>query len=185
MTDRRADPQTAAVRRAIPAALLTALVVAVAAVTVSAIIDRDRYEQAAIGLTQDSEWPFHDVHLASAAGQLDDGSLVEEAQRDLGLPLDPGDVTLDGQRQEGNGVLRITARAPTSSEAALLANTVADAVVEAVPEDTPVQVIDRADGRSPASSWWTIGGIGAVMGFILGLVIWSGAFGPGSGSRSR
>ena len=160
-------------RRVIPAALLTALVVAVASLAVSSTLDRDRYEQAVIGLTQDSEWPKHEIHLATAAGQLDDGSLVETAQRDLALPIDPAAVTLDGERQDINGILRITARASSPAEAASLANAVAEAMVAAVPPGTPVRVIDRADGHSPADSPWTIGGTGAVMGFVLGLVVWS------------
>jgi hypothetical protein len=185
MTDRRTAATDAAVVPAIAAALASAVVFAVAALVVSAVLDRDRYEQAVIGLTQASEWPFHDVHLATAAGQLDDGSLVEMAQRELGLPLDPEDVALDGERQDGTGILRITARAPTSSEAALLANTVADAVIDVVPPDTPVQVVDRADGRAPSASRLAIGGAGAAMGFVLGVVLWPGAVPSRSSGRSR
>lgn len=174
MTDRSTGTD-ATVRRTITASLLTAIVVAVAALAASAVLDRDRYEQSVIGLTQESEWPLHDVHLATAAGQLDDGTLVEAAQQELGFRLDPTDVTLDGERQDGNGILRVTARAPTPAEAAMLANTVADAIVAEVPPDTPVVVVDRADGTTPAGSPWTIGGAGAAMGFVLGLVFWSGS----------
>jgi hypothetical protein len=185
MNDRRPRSETTPLIRALPAALLTALVVAIAAVTVGTVVDRDRYEQAVIGLTPDSEWPFHDVNLATAASQLDDGTLVEEAQRTLGLPVDPADVTLDGQRQDDSGILRITARAPTPREAAALANAVADAIADAVPPETPVRVVDRADGRNIAASPWAVAGAGAVMGLMLGLVVWSGRLRSGDAGDAR
>ncbi len=151
----------------------TALATAVAAVIVTSLLDRGQWEQAVIGLTTESEWPLHDVHLATTAGQLDDAELVRDVQAGLDLS-DPDDTTvaLDRQRQDGTGVVVVSARANTSVDAAALANAVAEEMVARVQPDTPVRLVDRADGTSQGASDAAVGASGALVGLMIGLVIW-------------
>lgn len=161
------DPSLA---RAALAVAATMLIGALAAVLVTTAIDRGRWEQAVIGLTSESEWPMHDVHLATAAGQLDDPDLVAGVLSSRGLGDDVV-VSLDRERQSGNGTLTISARASSPDTAAEVANAVAEQVVASVPDDTPIRLVDRANA-SPTASLTAIAGSGGFVGLLIGLVVW-------------
>lgn len=144
------------------------------AVLATNLIDRGHWEQAVICLTTESEWPFHDVHLATAAGQLDDPSLVAEVRAAQGISADEDIIVeLDGRRQSGNGTLTISARADSSATAAVMANAVAEAVLDAVPADTPIRLVDRADEDTVVSTATSVAGSGALVGLLIGIVIWA------------
>lgn len=171
---RKTSPRWAATATAIA---VTVVVSSIAAVTVTSLIDRGRWEQAVIGLTAESEWPLHDVHLATAAGQLDDPQFVRDVQREQGLAsADDIVVQVDRQRQAGNGTLTISARADSSADAATMANAVAAAVVSSVPADTPIRLVDQADVDPTTASVASIAGSGALVGLLIGIVLWLPAF---------
>lgn len=149
----------------------TAVVFAFGGVIATSVINRGAWEQATIGLTSESEWPLHDVHLATTAGALDDPELVRSIQLDLGLS-DNTVVELDRQRQAGNGVVTVAARASNAVDAAALANAVAEEMVARVRSETPVRLVDRADGTQVRSTNAAIAGSSALIGLLVGLIVW-------------
>lgn len=153
------------------AVFVTAVVFALGGIVATNVINRGMWEQATIGLTSESAWPLHDVHLATTAGALDDPGLVASIRLDLELGDDAW-VELDRQRQAGNGVVTVAARASNAADAAALANAVAEEMVARVRPETPVRVVDRADGTQVRSTNKAIAGSGALIGFLVGLVVW-------------
>lgn len=141
---------------------------AIIAATGTELVGGEVRERATIGLTEESEWPFHDVHLAATASQLDDASLVTDVQAELGLPLDPDAVSLDRERRTGDGVLVVRADAATGAQAAALVNAVADKMVTGA--NLPVFVADRADGRAQRVGAASALAAGALVGLLVGLV---------------
>ncbi len=167
------QPEASAVTSFLLRLLATVLVAAIGAVIVTNVLDRGRWEQARIGLTEQSEWPMHDVHLATTAGQLDDTALVPGVQAELGLAgRDDIWVELDHQRQDGSGVVVVSGHADKARDAALVANAVAELMVERVQPDTPVRVVDRADGTDRSSSTIAVLAAGSLAGLMIGLVVW-------------
>ncbi len=152
----------------------TVVAAAVAAVVVTSLVDRGQWEQAVIGLTSESEWPMHDVHLATVAGQLDDPDLVLGVQAEVGLAdSDDISVVLDRQRQAGSGVVIVSAHADNATDAAAMANAVAEEMVERVQPNTPVRLVDRADGNEQTASTSAVLVSGALVGLIIGLIVWT------------
>lgn len=152
----------------------TVIIAALGAAGATRLLDRGQWEQAVIGLTSESEWPMHDVHLATTAGQLDDPDLVRSVQATLGLAdHDDVDVELDHQRQGGSGVLIVSAHADNAVDAAAVANAVAEEMVARVPAGTPVRLVDRADGSERRSSIIAVMASGALVGLLIGLVVWT------------
>lgn len=128
----------------------------------------DVQEQAVIGLTAESEWPFHDVHLSTAAARLGDPTLVTTIQAELGLDADADAVSLDRERRPGEGVLVVTARAGSGDDAASLANAVAEEM--ATGPDLPLTLVDPADGNAEVVGRASAVGAGALVGLLVGLV---------------
>ena len=132
------------------------------------LISGDVREEAVIGLTDESEWPFHDVHMATAASRLDDPSLVTDLQAELGLTVDPDAVSIARERKSGDGVLVVWAEAASGAQAAALVNAVADEMVAG--DDLPLFVVDRANGRAEPVGRASALGAGALVGLLIGLV---------------
>lgn len=150
------------------------LVVGIGALLATVLIDQlpsSEDARATIGLTQASEWPFHDSWLASTMGVLDDGSIVSDARTELGLSDDATVVVLNQSDSGSPSTITITASASTSIRAADLANAVAEGMLEAVPSDAPVTLADRADAQPAEDRTRDAALAGAFVGLIGGLAM--------------
>ena len=153
-----------------PLAILLAVVGALIAPIAADQLDTTRHAEATIGLTQDSEWPFHDSWLALTVGTLDDGSILAEGQAALGLSDSNSEIDVTGNSNGTRSTLTIEATAPTGEEAADLANFVAESMVIATPAEAPVTVLDRAD--IPAEPSRTNAAVaGGLIGLLVGLAL--------------
>jgi hypothetical protein len=104
--------------------------------------------EAVVGLTSESEWPFHDSWMALVAGTLDGGTIVAEAQEQLGIDPSTSRVETEPNNSSARSTLTVTVTAGSDGEAVALANEVVEQMVVAAGA-APVAVLDRADLPTP------------------------------------